>query len=157
FAYADKLECAALTALERDRAAHQPELSVCMIVKNEEQVLRRCLESVRPIARQVVVLDTGSTDRTKAIAAELRAEGHHYAAGPEFDFAAARNASLAHAQCDWILTIDADECLLPATAERIRQLVEQGLSAAYNVDVRRYIEDPASDRCFGNDWVHPDA
>ena len=84
-----------------------PRLTVCMIVKNEEQFIAQALQSVQPHADQIVVLDTGSTDRTVAIAKQHGAEAHHF----EWcdDFAAARNAALEHARGDWVLIIDADE------------------------------------------------
>ncbi|MBL9137237.1 MAG: glycosyltransferase, partial [Verrucomicrobiales bacterium] len=89
-----------------------PRLSVCLIVRNEEQFLERCLASVKPIAHQIVVLDTGSTDRTVEIARQWGAEVHAFTWCD--DFAAARNACLEHATGDWILQLDADEELPPA-------------------------------------------
>ena len=92
-----------------------PRLSVCLIVKNEEQFLPQCLQSVREIAHQIVVVDTGSTDRTIEIAQQYGAEVHHF----EWcdDFSAARNAALEHATGDWILVLDADEELPAASHE----------------------------------------
>jgi tetratricopeptide (TPR) repeat protein len=90
-----------------------PHLSVCLIVKDEEQSLPDALQSVRDIAHQIVVVDTGSTDRTVELATELGAEVHHF----EWcdDFSAARNFALEHARGDWVLVLDADE-ILPAEA-----------------------------------------
>jgi GT2 family glycosyltransferase/predicted Zn-dependent protease len=82
-------------------------LSVCLIVKNEEQFIAQCLKSVRNLAQQIVVVDTGSTDRTLEIAKEFGAEIHSFAWCD--DFSAARNAALEHATGDWILALDADE------------------------------------------------
>jgi glycosyltransferase involved in cell wall biosynthesis/predicted Zn-dependent protease len=84
-----------------------PRLSVCLIVKNEERFLAQCLKSVRGLAAQTIVVDTGSTDRTVEIAREFGAEIHSFAWGD--DFGAARNAALEHATGDWILMLDADE------------------------------------------------
>ena len=84
-----------------------PRLSVCLIAKNEEQFLAQCLKSVRGIASQIIVVDTGSTDRTVEIAKEFGAEIYLFAWCD--DFAAARNAALEHATGDWILVLDADE------------------------------------------------
>jgi glycosyltransferase involved in cell wall biosynthesis len=97
-----------------------PRLSVCLIVKNEEQFLGQCLQSVRGIARQIVVLDTGSTDRTVAIAKEHGAEVFHFAWSD--DFSAARNEALKYATGDWVLCLDADEELLP---EHQRTILEE--------------------------------
>jgi glycosyltransferase involved in cell wall biosynthesis/tetratricopeptide (TPR) repeat protein len=87
-------------------------LSVCLIVKNEEKFLAPCLKSVHGLAAQIIVLDTGSTDRTVEIAREFGAEIYSFAWCD--DFAAARNAALEHATGDWVLMLDADEELPPA-------------------------------------------
>ncbi|WP_136607133.1 tetratricopeptide repeat-containing glycosyltransferase family 2 protein [Paenibacillus dokdonensis] len=84
-------------------------LSVCLIVKDEEELLPRCLDSVRNIADEIIIVDTGSTDRTKEIASEYTnlIFDYHWTN----DFAAARNVSLQHATAKWILVMDADEYL----------------------------------------------
>jgi len=99
-------------------------LSVCLIVKNEEQFLGQCLQSVRGIAHQIVVLDTGSTDQTVEIAKRFNAEVHFFAWSD--DFSAARNEALKHATGDWVLILDADEELL---AEHQRTIQEEMQSA----------------------------
>jgi len=86
-------------------------LSVCLIVKNEEKFLAQCLKSVRGLATQIIVVDTGSTDRTVEIAREFGAEIYSFAWSD--DFAAARNAALEPATGDWVLMLDADEELPP--------------------------------------------
>jgi glycosyltransferase involved in cell wall biosynthesis/predicted HAD superfamily hydrolase/Tfp pilus assembly protein PilF len=91
----------------RKDAQAAPRLSVCLIAKNEENFLPQCLKSVRSLASQIVVVDTGSTDRTVEIAREHGAEVHHFKWCD--DFAAARNAALEHARGDWVLMLDADE------------------------------------------------
>jgi len=105
-------------------------LSLCMIVKNEEARLTACLASVQGVADEIVVVDTGSTDATPLIAA------CHGARVVPFDFsrtdfAAARNAGLAMARGEWILVLDADEMLLPASAPRIHELVTGNENAGY--------------------------
>jgi tetratricopeptide (TPR) repeat protein len=99
----------------------KPRLSVCMIVKNEERFLGQCLASVKDIADELIVIDTGSTDRTVEIAREHGAQVGHF----EWcnDFAAARNASIAPATGDWILFLDADEELSPAEKQNLPALV----------------------------------
>jgi glycosyltransferase involved in cell wall biosynthesis/predicted HAD superfamily hydrolase/Tfp pilus assembly protein PilF len=92
-------------------------LSVCMIVKNEEKFLGQCLKSVRGLAAEIVVVDTGSTDRTVEIAREF---GAKICSFPWCDdFAAARNAALELATGDWILMLDADEELPAAQHARL--------------------------------------
>lgn len=84
-------------------------LSVCMIVKDEEQLLPRCLASIKGLADEIIVVDTGSTDRTKDIAAEYGARLFDFKWTN--NFAEARNESLRHATGKWILVLDADEYL----------------------------------------------
>ena len=99
----------------------KPRLSVCMIVKNEERFLGQCLASVKDIADELIVIDTGSTDRTIEIAREHGAQVGHF----EWcnDFAAARNASIAPATGDWILFLDADEELSPTEKQNLPALL----------------------------------
>ncbi|MCH8018826.1 glycosyltransferase family 2 protein, partial [candidate division KSB1 bacterium] len=87
----------------------KPSLSLCMIVKNEEEYLQECLESIEDVVDEIIVVDTGSTDRTVEIARQFDAEVHHIPWND--DFAAARNESIKHASGDWILQLDADERL----------------------------------------------
>ena len=87
----------------------EPRLSLCMIAKNEEQFLADCLASVRNVVDEIILVDTGSTDRTVEIAESFGARVFHFPWTG--DFAAARNESLAHATGDWILVLDADETI----------------------------------------------
>ena len=96
---------------EPPAASDTPRLSVCMIVKNEEEFILQAINSVKELAHQVVVVDTGSTDRTVALAESLGAEVHHFEWND--NFSDARNASLEYATGDWILILDADEILDP--------------------------------------------
>jgi len=125
-------------------------LSVAIIAKNEEALIRRCLESVRG-ADQIVVVDTGSTDRTMQIARECGAEVHEF---PWIDdFAAARNEALKHCTSDYVLSIDCDEVLDPRGIARVRQSIETGLRGyaitmkaegfpQYHYPVRLFKRDP---------------
>mgnify|MGYP000981837050 CR=1 FL=1 len=101
------------------KRGQSPRLTVCLIVKNEERFLPACLKSIREIAEQIVVVDTGSADRSVEIAQAAGAEVHHF----EWcdDFSAARNAALEHARGDWILVLDADEELVAESKDRLRQ------------------------------------
>ncbi|RMF35665.1 MAG: glycosyltransferase [Chlorobiota bacterium] len=101
----------------------QPLLTLAMIVRDEEDVLPTCLRSVRDCADQIVIVDTGSHDRTIAIAEEFGAEVYHFPWCD--DFAAARNESLRHASGEWILYLDADEQLDATSAHQLRSLLER--------------------------------
>ncbi len=97
-----------------------PLLSCCMIVKNEEQFLKRCLESVKDFVDEIIIVDTGSQDRTVEIA---RAYTDKIFFHPwENDFSTHRNQSISYARGDWIFQIDADEQLAPGGGEAIREL-----------------------------------
>lgn len=87
------------------------ELSLCMIVRNEEEYLERCLQSVREAVDEIVILDTGSTDRTKEIALRYTPHVHDYLW--QDDFASARNASFSLAAKPFILWLDADDVIDP--------------------------------------------
>ncbi|MEH2252673.1 tetratricopeptide repeat protein [Nostoc sp.] len=96
-------------------------LSLCMIVKNEAATLPKCLNSVRKVVDEMVVLDTGSIDRTPNIAQQLGAKVHHFKWCN--DFSAARNAALKYVTGDWILVLDADETLTPAIVPQLREAI----------------------------------
>lgn len=85
----------------------RPRVSLCLIVRNEEKNLDACLGPFRSLVDEIVVVDTGSTDRTAQLAAELGAQVYSF---PWIDdFSAARNESLRHATGDWVMWVDADD------------------------------------------------
>jgi tetratricopeptide (TPR) repeat protein len=99
----------------------KPQLSLCMIVRNERQNLERCLNSVADLVDEVVVVDTGSDDGTQEIARGFGARVIQSAWN--HDFSAARNLSLQQARGKWILVLDADELLLEPDKAGIRKLL----------------------------------
>lgn len=103
-------------------------LSVCMIVRDEEPVMERCMGVVSQFADEIVVVDTGSSDRTKEIALRYTPLVYDYTWND--DFAAARNASYAKATCDYIMWMDADDDMEPPDIARLRSLKESSLSEA---------------------------
>lgn len=123
---------------------HLPDaLSLCMIVKNEERDLPRCLDSVRGLAGQSIIVDTGSTDRTTSIATDYGAKVIPF----DFsfaDFAAARNRAIACATGRWILVLDADETLDRAGAPLIERIVALDENAGYFFERRNHSSDSAS-------------
>jgi hypothetical protein len=99
-------------------------LSLCMIVRDEADMLPRCLVAVRGLATELRVVDTGSRDATLDI---LKAEGAHVIQRAwDGDFSAARNAGLAGATGDWIFYLDADEVVSPELFGQIRGLLAGG-------------------------------
>ena len=104
------------------KAPARPSLSACMIVKNEEKFLAQCLESIKNVVDEIIIVDTGSSDRTVEIA-------HQYTDKVYFhpwnnDFSEARNVSLGYATCDWILQIDADEELEQEDVPLLHQVIQ---------------------------------
>lgn len=97
-------------------------VSVCMIVRNEETYIVRAIESTKGLADEVVVVDTGSTDRTVDLAKSCGARLFQIAW--DNDFAKARNASLRQARGEWIVVLDADEFFEPEEAARLRTFLE---------------------------------
>lgn len=93
-----------------------------MIVRDEATNLPACLASVKPIVDEIVVVDTGSTDQTVAIAQQLGAIVKPFVWCN--DFAAARNESLRQATGDWVLVMDADETLVPEMGQQLRQIMQ---------------------------------
>jgi tetratricopeptide (TPR) repeat protein len=115
-----------------------PTLALSMIVKNAEANLARCLESVRGVADEIVVADTGSTDRTAAIA---RQHGAVVFGIPwEKDFAKARNRSLAKVRSEWVLWMDADEMLDPDAGKLMPAHISTEHVMGYSVTIRNYVE-----------------
>ena len=109
-------------------------LSICIIARNEEANLPPLLESIAPLEAEVVIVDTGSTDATTAIAEANGAKLFHWAWRD--DFAAARNISLDHATRPWILWLDADDRLPPASLEPLRLLAQQPAERAFSFVVK---------------------
>jgi glycosyltransferase involved in cell wall biosynthesis len=94
-------------------------LSVLIMTKNEEQFIERCIRSV-PWANEVLVIDSGSTDRTREIAASLGANVYEQ---EWLGYAAQRNKAISLAKNDWILFLDADEIVTPELARSIKKVM----------------------------------
>ncbi|MEJ2052223.1 MAG: glycosyltransferase family 2 protein, partial [Calditrichota bacterium] len=80
-----------------------PTISACMMVKNEEEMLPNCLESIKDVVDELIVVDTGSTDKTIEIAESYGAKIYHHPW--ENDFSKHRNQSISYATGDWFLII----------------------------------------------------
>ncbi len=130
-------------------------LSLCMIVKNEEKHLARCLNSVQSIVDEIIVVDTGSSDRTKDIARVFGAKVHDF----EWtnDFAEARNFSLSLASGRWILVLDADEVVSRLDLDRLRSIVRNGKQiGAYYFTTRNYLNSVNYEGWQANRGCYPD-
>ncbi len=114
-----------------ENGARRPRLSVVLIVKNEAHCLGDCLSSIKSIADEIVIGDTGSTDNTVEIAKSFGAR----VINVEWrnDFAYARNCVLNEATGDWLLSLDADEVVDEAGADRIRAIVDNDDDGAQGI------------------------
>lgn len=101
-------------------------ISLCLIVKNEEQYLKRCVESVQSLVDETIIVDTGSTDRTVEIAKSLTS--NIYIKPFQNDFSEARNYAISKARYEWILFLDADEFFYEEEVSRIKSLLSSGIS-----------------------------
>lgn len=97
-------------------------ISLCMIVKNEEKILRRCLDSVADLVDEIIIVDTGSDDETKRIAAGYTEQIYDFEWTD--DFSAARNYAFSRASKEYIYSADADEVLDEENRRRFRRLKE---------------------------------
>jgi len=131
-----------LDAQETKHIEEKPALSLCMIVKDEENYLARCLLSAIPVADEIIIVDTGSTDRTKAIAKAFGAKVYDFEWTD--DFSEARNLSLSKATGDWIFVLDADEIISPLDYDRLNKIVKNNAAhpAAYPITTRNYVKQP---------------
>lgn len=111
-------------------------ISACMIAKNEEKVIARCIESYRKVVDEIIVVDTGSTDRTVAIAESMGAKVFRFTWND--DFSAAKNFAIDQAKGDWIVFLDADEYFANGTGANLRRYLNK-LDKAYNAVVCRMI------------------
>ncbi|MFZ6031795.1 MAG: tetratricopeptide repeat-containing glycosyltransferase family 2 protein [Melioribacter sp.] len=109
-------------------------LTLSMIVKNEEKYLKDCLESVKNLVNEIVIVDTGSTDNTVSIAKEYNAKVYNF----EWinDFSAARNYALSKSTGDWILYLDADERLDANSIHELKKILNTVTKAGYFCTVK---------------------
>ena len=97
-------------------------VSLCMIVKNEEDVLERCLKSVAGLVDEIIIVDTGSTDRTREIATHFTNQIFDFPW--QDDFSAARNEAFSHASMDYCMWLDADDVFLEEDQKAFLNLKE---------------------------------
>lgn len=139
----------------RPNLATSSSLSLCMIVRNEARMLGPCLFGIKPLVDEIILIDTGSLDRTADVGRLFGAQVHAFAWCD--DFAAARNFALTKASGEWILVLDADEAIAPADFETIRELIRPGQSArlAFTIETRNYCHTANAMGWQANDGRYP--
>lgn len=115
-------------------------ISLCMIAKDEEKNIANCLNSAKEAADEIIVIDTGSSDKTKQIAKKFNANVFDFKWVD--DFSAARNESIKKATKDWILVLDADEVLDEEGIKEIKSLVESKDADGYLMAQINYTNNP---------------
>ena len=110
-------------------------ISLCMIVKNEEDTLERCLSCVEGIADEIVIVDTGSSDRTKEIASRFTDRIYDYEW--KDDFGAARNESFSKATKEYCMWLDADD-VIPEEEQKKLRCLKAGMTQQGDVVMVRY-------------------
>lgn len=116
------------------------DLSLCMITKNEETNIERCLKSVAGLVNEIIIVDTGSTDRTVEIARSLGANVYKHIIEP-FDFSRARNIALNYSMGKWILHLDADEALDSKAFPKIEKIIQTEDKKAYICSIVNFISE----------------
>ena len=111
-------------------------ISACLITRNEEWTIQRCLESLKDVVDEIIVVDTGSTDNTVSLARQAGARV--FLSTWKDDFSIARNESLSHASGDYVLVIDADEYLDADQRTNLRAVLEREQPEALIVQIRNY-------------------
>lgn len=111
-------------------------LSVCMIVKNNEETLANCLKSIKELADEIIVVDTGSSDKTKEIAKEFLAKIYDF--DWKDNFSEAKNYAISKATKPWILEIDADEVISNKDHSKIQDLLQKNEHLGYFLIQRNY-------------------
>jgi len=124
--------------ISQDIRGKRPNISLCMIVKDESEFLRRCLKSVSSLVDEIVIVDTGSSDKTIEIAKELGARVFSYKW--DEDFSNARNAGLSRVRGKWTLILDADEVISQKDHKRIQHLVQDEKTDGYRMILRNYVK-----------------
>jgi glycosyltransferase involved in cell wall biosynthesis len=114
----------------------KPVLSVTTIVRDEAERLPAMVRSARPVAEEILLVDTGSTDGTPELARQLGCRVVHF--GWCDDFAAARNAGLDQVRGEWVLVLDADDRLLPDGVTVVRRCIGWGRAKLRELDLLGY-------------------
>lgn len=111
------------------------ELSCCLLVKNEEERINECLRSIKQYADEIIVVDNGSTDRTVEISKKYTDKIFKR---PNGEMDANRNLYIQQAKCPWILALDADECILEADIQKIKNYLDTVSDECFGITLNRF-------------------
>ena len=113
-------------------------LSLCMITRDEEDSLERCLRVIRPIASEIIIVDTGSKDKTVEIASKFDAKIIHF--NWNNNFSEPRNLAIKHAISEWILVLDADEFISKEDYLYLKSLINNTFEDAFSFNIHTYTD-----------------
>lgn len=119
--------------------SESPKISLCMIVKNEEECIRKCLDSLKNLVDEMIIVDTGSTDQTIEICESFGATVYAYEWRD--NFAEARNFGLEKATGEWILWMDADEEMDGEDSVRLKELLRNKEESLFYIQLINYVGD----------------
>jgi len=139
----------------KGRGEGRPTISFCLIAKNESANLPRLFESVRGAVDEIVIVDTGSTDDTVALAQAAGAKVAHFPW--RNDFAAAKNEALRHATGQWIFFLAADMALFDGHAEKIRRAAASGAARSYYINIHSPLADGVTEDVVAHPWLFENA
>jgi glycosyltransferase involved in cell wall biosynthesis len=117
-------------------------LSVCLIIRDEEKTIERAIASIKPVADEIIVVDTGSNDRSAEIAASIGARIYDFPWAD--DFSAARNFAISKSTCDYIFMLDGDEYISPffyIESQTFKSLLPLGKPCAFSVSIGTYFNE----------------
>lgn len=117
-----------------------PSISLCMIVKDEQDFLEKALNSVKDIVDEIIIVDTGSKDRTVDIAKKFT--NKIFFKDFNNDFSSLRNYSISKATKDWVLVLDADEIISKKDLGKIKNLIKNNENLGYAFIQRTYLNKP---------------
>ncbi|MBW2993231.1 tetratricopeptide repeat protein [Candidatus Woesearchaeota archaeon] len=126
-----------------------PGLSLCIIAKNEQDFLEQCINSVKMIADEIIVTDTGSSDKTKEIAEKLGAKVYDFKWCD--DFSAAKNFCASKASHEWILFLDADEAVSGKDLQALKELANNKDADGFAFKMRNYFKENIKTQKATND------
>lgn len=128
-----------ITNKDSKKKSKLPTISLCMIVKDEEENLPDTLSSVKDYVDEIIIVDTGSTDNTVEVARSFGAKVYFYKWND--DFASARNEALKHATCDWILSMDADDKMNGSDILRFKEYLRETDALGFSIPILSEVRD----------------
>lgn len=127
------------------------DLSICIIAKNEELNIKRCLDSLIPYGFQIVVVDTGSTDHTKEIALHYTDDVYHF--DWNNNFSEARNFAISKCINTYVMSMDCDECIEYIDVEKLENMLEEKNGQVGRIKIKNLLTHNGEEQ-VNIDWIN---